>query len=324
MRRVVITLIHKYVMSEEAMAADHQAPDAVAQMYWAHRQRARAASHSHRDGYVQLLARLDQKGVSYECRSLDRVAEPSEQTSSGQHDQPPLWISFGGDGTFLRVAAAIHDPEAMVLGMKSTPCSVGALCAAHSENIDQMLTHYLQGTFRRHVISRLSGRIISMHDGSVRQTPPAVNDLLFTHAQAGSAVRYMWLWNEQAHKHISSGVWFYTALGASAAAAAAGAATLPAAAPELTGFVVRELYGSLAWTGGGWSETLTRGTELQQGVFAAPEDGSGALVPEVGPVLVNLSHQAQLVIDGRHSIPLSQGDRVSFVRGHPLTMFERP
>lgn len=321
----MITLIHKQMMREDAVAVSREPSDAVAQMYWSHRQLAQEVSRSHRDGYTQLLARLDQKGVPYVSRSLDSglCAGSSEQSAGRSSRLPPLWISFGGDGTFLQVAAAIHDAEAMVLGMKSTPCSVGALCVAHTENIDQMLTHYLEGTFRRRRISRLSGRITSLHDGSVRQTPPAVNDLLFTHSQAGSAVRYMWVWNEQAHKHISSGIWIYTALGAAAAAAAAGATGLESTAADehITGFVIRELYGSLPWDEGGWSEALTRGTKTHQGVFVADEYTPGVPAPAAGPILVNLSHQAQLVVDGRHSIPLSQGDRISFVRGQQLSLF---
>ena len=328
----MIAIINKQVMRDEILspgeARDQTRLDpVVVEMYQSHRDHMRQAVSAHQACYKNLKQLLNQKGISYTTRLLvDGWYEDLCNDHQFKQSSTRLVISFGGDGTFLQVAAAVSDETVMVLGLKSTEYSVGALCAADESNISQMIDHYIHGAYNSTMVSRVVAKITSLHDGSVRYTPPAVNELLYTHSHPGSAVRYVLMWDNQIQKQVSSGMWIYTRLGSTAAAQAAGAQVSDSIqsssdGDHTFGFLIREPYGSFDWHQGRWNHSLVRGAHPEQGWFQAavlPADSCGHYQ---GPTLVNLAQQAQIVVDGRHSTPLYQGDQITVEVGQSLTMF---
>lgn len=309
----MIVLVKKavtHIAATETLASD----DPLSQPYHDHLRQLEQAALAHQNTFHRLQEILSTQQISHLSITLSEnwnheIAAKLKATSSRV-----LYISLGGDGTFLQVAAAIDSPEtAAVLGLRSTAYSVGSLCSSSESDLETIVMHYKGGGFQVKYAPRVMAKITSLHDGSVSLTPPAFNDLLYTHSHPGSAVRYILSYGDVTEKHTSSGLWVYTHQGASAGAGAAGATE--AISTDQFGFVVREPYGAFSWQNH-WPKKIHRNVKLSSGSFACARSATQSLA------MVNLSSGANLVLDGRACLPLKSGDKVEFLAGPDLALYQ--
>ena len=286
--------------------------DPLSQPYQHHLRQLKQAALDHQTAFHRLQEILSDQQISHLSITLSENWSYEIAAKLKATNYPVLYISLGGDGTFLQVAAAVGSPEAAaVLGLRSTAYSVGSLCSSSESDIETIAMHYKSGSFQVRYAPRVMAKITSLHDGTESFTPPAFNDLLYTHSHPGSAVRYILNYGDVIEKHTSSGLWVYTHQGASAGAGAAGAATI---GTDQFGFVVREPYGAFRWQNS-WPKKIDRNVKLCSGRFAC--DASTTSL-----AMVNLSSGANLVLDGRTCVPLKSGDKVEFVAGPDLALYD--
>ena len=247
-----------------------------------------------------------------ECELIEGWYEKLLNEGDVSLDGPHLFMSVGGDGSFLQVASAVR--HGVVTGIKSTSYSVGSLCAATEHTMMVLIDEFLSGAHQPIQVCRVAARVTSLCEGSSAQVSSlAFNDVLYTNSHPGSAVRYLYEWQDRLQKQTSSGVWIYTHQGATAAAQAAGAKMVV----NQFGFIIREPYGSYQWNSvdhqNGFDQQLIRSADVIEGCF---EDSSS-------PTFVNLSQNAQLVIDGHQSLSLKPGDKITFYAGKSCSWLSR-
>ena len=202
-------------------------------------------------------------GVAYQC------IYRGELRSADGFD---LLCSVGGDGTFLEVAR--HSVSTPVLGINSDPQrSIALLCAADQETVRERLEAVLAGRLPEARLARLQ---VSVNGVSVGY--PALNDMLFCHANPAAMSSYMLRLDDIEEAQKSSGVWFSTAAGSTAAIRSAGGRRLPLRSRRLQ-YLVREPY-------------VADGTRFRL--------GKGTVAPEAQIELVSKTRQGRLYIDGSH------------------------
>lgn len=215
-------------------------------------------------------------------------------------------ITIGGDGTLLEASHHIADDSLPILGICSSPMSVGFLCSCSYEDLNHIFKQFTQGNLPISRLKRLQGQVTFCRTGGETTTDPSLNDFLFSHKDPAATTRYkLFLDGETEEIHKSSGIWIATPAGSSAAIRAAGGQTFDITFEQYQ-FRVRELYSAPGKPKG----------RLEGGLFDA---NSKKLKIE------NLSSKAILAIDGHHDkIHLGFGDTISFAPAPDLAVYRFP
>ena len=146
-----------------------------------------------------------------------------------------LVVTVGGDGT--RLAASHNVGSVPVLGINSAPGhSVGFFCAAHGDNLSQMLEQALDGKLPSVVLTRMSVAV----NGRIRSRR-VLNEALYSHSSPAATSRYILQYRGRQEDQRSSGFWIGPAAGSTAAQRSAGGKVLPLRSRKLQ-LVVREPY----------------------------------------------------------------------------------
>ena len=208
-------------------------------------------------------------------------------------DEPDLFVSIGGDGTFLETSHQVR--RGLIIGVNSSPHhSVGYFCAAERRDFGRVFARALAGRLSITLLHRLE---VSINGERLEHLP--LNDVLVTHSNPGATSRYSLIVGGLREKHRSSGVWIATPAGSTAGIRAAGGKLLPIGSDRLQ-YAVRESYVAP----GERRMRLTRGV-LPRGASIKVANGmiGGALFAD-GP---------------RHQHPLEIGDVVAVrMSRHPL------
>lgn len=210
-------------------------------------------------------------------------------------------ITIGGDGTILEASHHIHNNQLILIGLRSSPTSIGHLCIGGGEIIESMLTELLNNSLKSVELSRLQAKIQYMQTKGVIVTDPVLNDFLYTNVNPAATTRYRIMLDNQKEEHKSSGVWIATAAGSTAAIAAAGGEQVPMNANKFQ-YLVRELY----------TPPNFPPFQIKSGFFDPDKEVLS---------IENRCDQAILALDGQHgSMTLEFGDVVTFMRGPSLRL----
>ena len=173
------------------------------------------------------LSKLD---VEFDAPYVDIAADFSK-------DDFDLVLTVGGDGTLLYVSHCISDIP--VLAVNSAPSSsVGFFCGAGDKNIGDVVEAWLDKAIQPTPVTRMEVSV----DGRVL-TKRGLNDALFCHGNPAMTTRYKLHIDDsvEGEAQMSSGLWFSTAVGSTAAIRSAGGFTMPHDSPNLQ-WLVREAY----------------------------------------------------------------------------------
>ena len=211
-------------------------------------------------------------GVRYDC------IYRGELRSAAGYD---LLCSVGGDGTFLEVAR--HSVTTPVLGINSDPQrSIALFCAADQNTVQKRLEAVLAGQLHEVRLARLQVAI----NGAPLDFY-ALNDLLFCHANPAAMTTYTLRLGDVKEAQKSSGVWFASAAGSTAAIRSAGGRRLPLRSRRLQ-YLVREPY-------------VADGLPYRL--------GKGVVAPDAQLELTSKTRQGRLYMDGSHRhVPCGLGD----------------
>lgn len=197
------------------------------------------AHNDHHRVLDKLTAFLEKTHITYTVLSIDQVLlYPFFQ---GSHGFKVPVIALGGDGTLLHASHYVGSSIPLLGINSSKEHSVGHLCAGSESNLEQSVA-FLMGeqnsVFKKSYLPRLS-----LHnDREELILPCALNDILFCHQHPAATSRYHVCVNDlYSQKHKSSGIWFSTSAGSSAAVSSYGHPLLPLTDPSFY-MVVRELY----------------------------------------------------------------------------------
>ncbi len=244
------------------------------------------AHDEHYETLERLKEELDHEGIS--CRLVSR-------------DSPWSWdgsfaavVSVGGDGTLLAASHNIQS-EGRLIGIRSSSSSVGYLCSSGITELKSLVQNLKSGKIAWQTVSRVKAQITKASTGETIETVPVLNDLLYANANPAATTRYKILFRDRYETHRSSGIWFATGMGSTAAVLAAGGERRPQT-DTLFQFRVRELY--------------KLGHKL-------PEIEGGLFDPSVDQIEIeNRCPQAILATDGQHgNLDLGYGDIIRIQRG---------
>jgi NAD+ kinase len=190
------------------------------------------AHQEHNSTLEQVHAFLDKHRISY--RTFHRNDIPDDFHAD-------LWITVGGDGTFL--TAARYSRQEPLFGINSSVhTSVGYFCSADKHTFASRLEEILAnpGSGVRIQYQRMQ---LTLEQGGEQEVYPwpVLNDILVADACPAALSRYFFSWRGHTEFQRSSGIWFSTAAGSGAAAASAGGRTLKPHSPLLQ-YIVREPY----------------------------------------------------------------------------------
>lgn len=206
-------------------------------------------------------------------------------------------ISVGGDGTLLD--ASHYCTNSPLLGVNSDPnTSIGALCAADSQNIESILEQIYAETLKPFPVTRLA---IALDDKPLAYT--ALNDVLFCHVNPAAMTRFTLQFdgNEQAYR--SSGIWVATGAGSTGGIYSSGGKEFDIDA-EQGMFRLREPY---------WSASTN--PQLLTGTFNAQKP----------LIITSTMSEAKLFIDGphkTHAVGLGQQVKIA-ISDQPLWLFDK-
>jgi NAD+ kinase len=219
--------------------------------------------------------------------ALEALSLPYDCVYRGSLEQTlgyDVWLSVGGDGTFLEVAR--YTTTTPVLGVNSDPQrSTAFFCAADRLTIQSCLETLLDGGLTEVRLTRLQA--------SINDTPLpyyALNDLLVAHVNPAAVTAYTLHLGDASEPQKSSGVWIATPAGSTAAIRAAGGRVMPLRSRQLQ-YLVREPY-----FGEGERFHLLKG-----------------VVPVQQPLrLTSKMRRGRLFMDGPHlRFPLGLGDELT-------------
>jgi len=244
------------------------------------------AHDEHYETLELLKEQLDFQDISYRLVSRD-----SQWTWDGTFDAV---VSVGGDGTLLAASHNIKS-EGRLIGVRSSQSSVGYLCSAGISEIKLLVENIKMGRITWQSVSRVKAQITKASNGETLETVPVLNDLLYANANPAATTRYRILFRDRYETHRSSGIWFATGMGSTAAIFAAGGERRPQTDP-LFQFRVRELY-----------KLGHRYPEIESSLFD----------PDLEPLEIeNRCPQAILATDGQHgNLDLGYGDIIRIKRG---------
>ncbi|MEZ4741725.1 MAG: NAD(+)/NADH kinase [Bdellovibrionota bacterium] len=239
--------------------------------------------------------------------SLDKEKIAYEDVSHGQYwpetESFDAVIAVGGDGTVLDASHHIDQEDTSIIGIRSSPGSVGHLCYCGREQIESAIKALKSKKLKFAKVIRLKAKIHSLNSQADLLTSPILNDFLFCNESPAATTHYQITFREHSERQKSSGIWISTPAGSSAAMKAAGGQLMSPECEEFQ-FIVRELY---------------QPPEGKHGIVG------GVFDPDVDLLSIeNLCDRAVLALDGHHRLHrLSYGDRLSFMRGPSLSLARR-
>ena len=195
-----------------------------------------ASHNAHQESLKKIKQLLKKNQIEYKLYECSRGEIPTKEKFD-------LWISLGGDGTFL-YSSHIGD-KTPILGINSSPkTSVGNFCQLnmfdHSEQIITLLRDIKNKQARPMKLERLALRVNDM------QIPiPILNDILIAEENPAQVSSYFITYKKKAESHKSSGIWIASYNGSTAAYRSAGGK--PFSLYDLKkkrgyAFMIREIY----------------------------------------------------------------------------------
>jgi NAD+ kinase len=255
-----------------------------------HLERLKTAHDEHYSTFELLLNSLTTAGLPYTEVERD---DPWPSFSGVKYV-----ITVGGDGTVLEASHHIPERSPTLIGVRSSPSSVGFLCYKSGQQISDLVTELLSDTLSVVEVDRVKASIFCVKTGERIDSKPVLNDFLYTASNPAETTRYLITCNGRSEVQKSSGIWISTAAGSTAAISAAGGKIYPL---NHRGFqyVVREAYcppGQVFGLIGGDFDPDSQKLEIE-----------------------NRVDQGLLALDGHHgSIELGYGDRIQFDRAESL------
>ena len=191
----------------------------------------------HKESLETLCQILHEQGIKYTL--LSRNTPDVFRISKKFH----LWISFGGDGTFLYCSHYVKDTP--ILGINSSPStSVGHYCKFnmfyHQKEFINFLKNLNLNNIKHKKIERLD-----IHINGTSIGMPVLNDLLIAASNPAETSFYLLEYKNKVQRQRSSGLWIATSTGATAAFKSAGGKVFNAVNRKKErqfGVIVRELY----------------------------------------------------------------------------------
>lgn len=210
-------------------------------------------------------------------------------------------IALGGDGTLLEASHHIRTSDIPLVGVRSSPMSVGFLCYRSFEGLEEMVEQLATNTLPAVLTQRLQAVVKRADTGFESVSVPVLNDLLYTNHSPAATTRYKLSFNGTAEEHRSSGLWISTPAGSTGAIFAAGGKQVSIRSKDFQ-FFVRELHR----IGDG------KNNKLQQGFFD-PDT--------VSLTIENHCMQGLLALDGHQGkVDLGFGDTIAVKRAQPLKL----
>lgn len=207
-------------------------------------------------------------------------------------------FTVGGDGTLLTASHLVEDGSIPFIGLRSSEESVGYLCAGGSLEIRKIISGLENESLVFEQRQRLRAIVTKASDGSQLKSSSVLNDLLYTNSNPAATTRYNIQFGDCKERQKSSGIWFATPTGSTAAISAAGGFKQKSD-EKVFQFAVRELY-------------QPQNHSISKSRFDPDR-------PEDSLVIENHCSDAILAQDGdRGIIGLSFGDSISFERAVPL------
>lgn len=210
-------------------------------------------------------------------------------------------ITVGGDGTVLEASHHILEQNIPLMGVRSSPMSVGYLCCCDYDGIEQLVDQIASNKISTIEVNRLRAVLRFTQTGGEIVTDPILNDFLYANANPAATTRYQLTVGERSEVHRSSGIWLATAAGSTAAIHAAGG-NLVGLEEQKFQYLVRELYQAP----GGVRCILEKGFwDFEHRSFS----------------IENRCDDAILALDGQHGlIRLGFGDTICFEKAPPLRL----
>ena len=247
--------------------------------------------HKHHSCLQELFKILESKNISYK--------EVGRGLYWPDLDDFDAIISVGGDGTVLEASHHILNTDIPVLGIRSSSMSVGYLCTCDITSIEEFINSIAKGTYKTENLSRLKAHIIEAETGRSRETVPILNDFLFANTNPAATTRYHLKVGDVSELHKSSGIWFATAAGSTAAIRTAGGQEYPRESTNFQ-YVVREPY----------TPPGTDAFKLTQGLFKPKQESVE---------IENLCEHAILALDGQHGqASLTFGDKIILTQANDI------
>ncbi len=249
-----------------------------------------AAHEEHQDTLAIVKSALREAGCEVEIAYRARGRRPKGHG---------LVVTVGGDGTLLEAARAVG--ETPILGVNSSPStSLGFFAGAYAAGFPRVLREFLAGRSRPTSFTRMrvsvNGRALPV---------PVLNDVLFCHLIPAATTRYLVTVRGRTEEHRSSGIWFSTAAGSTAAIHSAGGRIMPVSSRRIQ-YLVREPF-------------------LGDGPAYRIERGSFGLGEEMQ--VKSKMRRAMIYLDGPHvRVPIAMGDVVAVRPDGPrlnLVAFDR-
>ena len=249
----------------------------------------------HQETFANLRESLDKGGITHVAVSHGRYWPDVDQFDAV--------IAVGGDGTVLEASHHVENSRVPILGLRSSPQSIGHLCAYDRTEIEALISDLKHREFTFVLAHRLRAVIHSLQSNSEIQTPSILNDFLFCNTNPAATTRYQLSIGDTTEQQMSSGIWLSAPAGSSAAIQSAGGISTALNSTTFQ-FKVRELYHPPG------KKLLITGQ-----VFDPDFENL---------VIENFSDSAILAPDGhQNSYSLGYGDRITFKRAAPLCLVRR-
>ena len=260
----------------------------------AHLERLRLDSDAHQQTLDLLRQELSQRGVSF--------VEIERGQPWPQFEASDLVMTVGGDGTVLEASHHIGAQAPPIIGIRSSPLSVGFLCAGSKSEIPAILDSIIKGSLTYLNVARMQLEV-KHSDGMVSKSIPILNDVLYAHSNPAATSRYQITLGDRCEVQKSSGVWLATPAGSTAAIYAAGGIVQDLQQTKFQ-YKVREPF-------------YPPGT--QPGNLLG-----GVLATDASLEIENRTQEAMLGLDGHHNlVSLGFGDITKFQSG-PVLRLAKP
>lgn len=235
---------------------------------------------------------LEKSGVSPTLLPESKPGWVYQKINRAELTEPPradLFITVGGDGTFLEAARYLKDEP--LLGINSAPVSsVGWFCSVHGSNFKKKLGRVLEEKAK----IRLRYERLALTVNDAAHPYPVLNDILMADESPAALSRYYLRFGGKEEFQRGSGVWISTPAGSHAAMKSAGGKKLKRDG-DIFQYLVREPY------------VVEKKWELLYGQFSGRQKLT----------LVSAMENGCLFLDGAiEKIPFPTGSRVAIGR-HP-------
>ena len=190
---------------------------------------------SHQKSLKMLKLLLEKNQIEY------RLFERSDRQIQTR-DEFDLWISLGGDGTFLY--SSHQNTRAPLLGINSSPrTSVGNFCRFNMFDHSKQIITLLRGAKDQRIKPRRLERLQLVLD-NIKIPTPVLNDVLVADKNPAVISAYVIAYKKKREAQKSSGIWITSPSGSTAAYRSSGGRSFPrhGLGKQNYGFMVRELH----------------------------------------------------------------------------------